>query len=184
MMGKRSEFEKIEKDKYNTPARAAWPLIPYLPVGDVDYAEVCAGRGDLIRHLMGEPGVTCRLATDIEPDDEESPMRIKTRDALSITADDLRAAGATMVITNPPWTRTVLHPIILHFLQICPAWYLFDADWMHNRQAAQLLMRCARIVPIGRVKWIPDSPHSGLDNACWYFFPTNHSAGPTVAPRN
>lgn len=184
-MGKRSpNFEKIDKDKYHTPARAAWPVIPWLPAGDVDYIEPCAGRGDLVRHLMGEPGVTCRLAVDIEPEDESSPIRIKKRDALSITAEDLRAAGATMAISNPPWTRPILHAIINHYLRLCPAWWLYDADWIHNRESAQLLMRCARIVPIGRVKWIPDSPHSGMDNCAWYFFPPNHHAGPTVAPRN
>lgn len=131
-----------------------------------------------------EDGLRCVWASDVAPKDEDSPVRIKPRDALSITAEELRAAGARMVITNPPWTREVMHPIIEHFLGICPQWMLFDADWMHNKSSSKLIMRCARIVPIGRVKWFPDSPHTGVDNVAWYFFPTGHNAGPTFAPRN
>ncbi len=183
-MGKRSNFEKVDKDKYNTPPRAAWPVIPWLPAGAVDYVEPCAGRGDLIRALMGEDGVTCRLAADIAPEEHLSPVAIMKMDALAITAEMLAAAGATMAISNPPWTRPILHAIINHYLRLCPAWWLFDADWLHNRTSAPLLMRCARVVPIGRVKWIPNSKHSGKENCAWYFFPTNHHAGPTVAPRN
>jgi len=26
------------------------------------------------------------------------------------------------------------------------------------------------IVSVGRVKWIPDSKHTGKDNVCWYLF--------------
>lgn len=175
-MGKRSDFAKIDKDKYNTPAAAVEPLFPYLPAGPVRYIEPCAGRGDLVRHLNAD-GLVCVYASDIAPENlSSSPMRIVYRDATTI-------AKAPLVITNPPWTREVLHPIIRHFLEVCPAWYLFDADWMHTRQASALLLRCAVIVPVGRIKWIPDSEHTGKDNCCWYFFPTDHHTGPVVKPR-
>jgi len=46
----------------------------------------------------------------------------------------------------------------------------FDADWAHTAQAAPYLAYCARIVSVGRVKWIPDSKMQGKDNAEWYLF--------------
>jgi hypothetical protein len=41
-----------------------------------------------------------------------------------------------------------------------PTWLLFDADWMHTRQAAPYLPALPqdRQRAPGRVKWIPDSP--------------------------
>ena len=75
-----------------------------------------------------------------------------------------------MFITNPPWTRELLHPLIDHLSSILPTWLLFDADWIHTKQSSEFIKRCAKIVSIGRVKWIPDSKYSGLENCCWYLF--------------
>jgi hypothetical protein len=51
-----------------------------------------------------------------------------------------------------------------------PTWLLFDADWMHTKQAATHLQYCQRIVSVGRLKWIPDTPHKGKDSCAWYLF--------------
>ena len=75
-------------------------------------------------------------------------------------------------ITNPPWSREILHPMIVHFARQHPTWLLFDADWMHTRQSAQYMPLLRKIVSVGRVKWIPDSPFTGKDNCCWYLFDT------------
>jgi hypothetical protein len=53
---------------------------------------------------------------------------------------------------------------------LAPTWLLFDADWAYTRQAAPFLKYCAKIVVIGRVKWIEDSDMAGKDNSCWYLF--------------
>ena len=74
------------------------------------------------------------------------------------------------IITNPPWSRDVLHPMITHFAAQGPTWLLFDADWMHTKQSAPYMPLLRKIVSVGRVKWIPDSPFTGKDNACWYLF--------------
>ena len=48
-------------------------------------------------------------------------------------------------------------------------WFLFDADWMHTKQAKGLLQKyITDIVSVGRLKWIPDSTMSGKDNCAWY----------------
>ena len=74
-------------------------------------------------------------------------------------------------ITNPPWDRDVLHPLILHLSVMRPTWLLFDGDWAHTKQAMPYLGRCRKIVSVGRVKWMgPSSPHTGKDNCAWYLF--------------
>jgi len=41
---------------------------------------------------------------------------------------------------------------------------------MHTIQAVQYLPFCQKIQSVGRVKWFPDTPHTGKDNVCWYLF--------------
>ena len=165
MMGKRSDFKRRAQDAYYTPYEAVYPLLPFL--GDVyQFAEPCAGDGRLIRHLENH-SLFCAYAADIS----------EGRDALEW--DGTPDAGTVdAIITNPPWTRAILHPMIRHFQQIAPTWLLFDADWMHTKQAAPFLGQCSHIVSVGRVKWIEDSPYTGKDNAAWYRFDAMHEDGP------
>jgi hypothetical protein len=52
-MGKRSHFERRERDYYPTPAAAVPPLIPHLRLHGVrTFAEPCCGDGALVPHLM------------------------------------------------------------------------------------------------------------------------------------
>ena len=78
--------------------------------------------------------------------------------------------GADLCITNPPWDRKLLHPFIEGWMQMCPTWLLFDADWMHTKQSAILMSYCVKVVSVGRVKWIEGSKSVGKDNCCWYLF--------------
>lgn len=161
-MSKRSaNFDRQPRDLYPTPYRAAKPLLPFLPEG-IKYCEPCAGAGDLVKHLMGT--AECVAAYDIEP----LAGWIERHDAVFLNKADLK--GAQLIITNPPWERTVLHQIIRNCSFLAPTWLLFDADWAHTRQAADYLMFCHDIVSVGRVKWFEDSDMTGKDNACWYFF--------------
>lgn len=101
-------------------------------------------------------------ASDIE-------LRGAGQERCALTLTDAELPGVP-IITNPPWTRAVLHPMIAHLSSLRPTWLLFDADWPHTRQASELMLRCERIVAIGRVKWIEGSPHTGKDNCAWYLF--------------
>ena len=160
-MGKRSSFERVERDFYPTPLPAALPLLDHLSAG-TKFAEPCAGDGALVRHLESH-GHVCTLASDIEPQ-IDGPERVDVFNVSDFGNSDC-------VITNPPWNRKVLHPMIHHFVQCeIPAWLLFDADWPHTKQSADLMGYCSDIVPVGRVKWIPDSKYTGKDNAAWYRF--------------
>jgi hypothetical protein len=158
-MGKRSSFERIPRDFYPTPYQAVVPLLPHLLPG-TRFAEPCAGDGALIDHLSSA-GHICVDAFDIEP---------QRADVARDDATMARVANTDFYITNPPWDRAVLHPIILNLSRHKPTWLLFDADWIHTRQSAPFLGALKAIVSVGRVKWIPDSKMTGKDNCCWYLF--------------
>ncbi len=172
-MGKRSDFERRERDAYFTPLSAVIPLLPHLPEGARFY-EPCVGDGALKRHLESH-GHVCTGHSDIEP------MMISSKiNALELTEEDFRQSD--LIITNPPWDRKILHPMIEHFIKFKPTWLLFDADWMHTKQSTELMKRCSKVVSVGRVKWIEDSKMTGKDNVCWYLF-SNEAIGTTFYGR-
>ena len=154
-MGKRSNFKRVARDFYPTPYHAVVPLLPFLEKGQ-KYAEPCAGDGRLIEHLKSVKA-ECTLASDIEPNAEGI-----------IQMDAFDQFEADMIITNPPWDRKILHPMIEHFTSIAPTWLLFDADWMHTKQSEPYMAWCSKIVSIGRVRWFDNQ--TGKDNAVWYLF--------------
>jgi hypothetical protein len=171
-VGKRSKFKRRAADKYFTPERAVVPLFDYfrksmvLKESVIHYDEPCAGDGRLIDHIakLSNGNFVCDVAMDIEPDRGD----ILKGDAL--VDYDPKTSSADMIITNPPWTREILHPMIERFRAAKPTWLLFDADWMHTVQAAPYLEYCSCIISVGRVKWIDGSTNTGKDNSAWYLF--------------
>lgn len=162
-MGKRSNFERVPRDYYPTPIEAVEPLIDHLPYS-FDYVEPCAGDGRLINHIheLTQGQGECLYASDIEPQHPD----VMQMDALTLDLGGY--AVVDFCITNPPWNREFLHPFIEHWLNVCPTWLLFDADWMHTKQSAMYMTYCRRIVSVGRVKWFGNQ--TGKDNCCWYLF--------------
>jgi hypothetical protein len=195
-MGKRSDFERVKyapttqmleamgvepestepisdgRDFYPTPIEAVWPLMPHLMPGTY-FVEPCAGDGRLINHITAY-GYTCTDAYDLYP----MQLDIDKKNVL-----DIKECSGDCFITNPPWDRKILHPIIEHLSEIAPTWLLFDADWMHTKQAAPLMRRCAKIISVGRIKWIAGSKNTGKDNCCWYLFDIHHRGNPKFWPR-
>ncbi len=164
-MGKRSDFKRIEKDFYRTiDQRAVEALAPHVNP-DWTYAEPCNGDGDLQRQLEAID-LQCEYEGDISTG----------QDALDLCEDDLLSCD--YIITNPPWSRPILHAMITHFAALRPTWLLFDADWMHTKQSAPYMPLCKKIVSVGRLIWIPGTTMSGKDNVAWYCFDANHT-GPT-----
>ena len=160
-MGKRSNFERREADFYPTPQAAVVPLIPYLR-GIRRFAEPCAGDGALVRHLEAF-GLRCVYSGDVRTG----------QDALAVD----HFGGADAIITNPPYSRDLMHRLIAHFQRIAPTWLLLDSDWTSTRQAAPFLPSCSDIVAIGRVKWIEGSKHAGKDDHAWCRFDARHRGG-------
>ncbi|MGR3221201.1 MAG: hypothetical protein ACUZ8H_15510 [Candidatus Anammoxibacter sp.] len=162
-MGKRSpNFKRRKNDAYDTPYKAFSPLLPYI-IPESSFCEPCAGNGHLIDHLDSNE-FDCVSAYDTYP----RRIDIHKFDALKLEKRDIN--NADYIITNPPWTRQILHPMIDIFRNITTTWLLFDADWAHTKQAEPYMEYCSMIVSIGRVQWIPDSKHVGMDNAAWYRF--------------
>lgn len=157
-MGKRSNFERIEKDWYPTPFAAVIPLSCHLQPG-FRFVEPCAGDRRLVTHLE-QLGGQCELATDIEP----QVLDVDRMDMFDLKIKD------KLIITNPPWSRNLLHPMLDHFLPDNDLWLLFDADWVHTKQSIPYLPHLKKTVSVGRVKWIEDSKMTGKDNCQWYFF--------------
>lgn len=169
-MGKRSPgtFTRRPHDAYQSPYSVVPPLLPHL-AGVRTFAEPCQGEGQLIRHLERH-GLRCVYRGDIQTG----------QDALDI--GDF--GPSDVIITNPPWTRLLLHPLINHFMRQRPTWLLFDADWAHTVQAAPYLRFCVKIVSVGRVQWFAGSPNESKDNAAWFLFDRAHEAGPMFVGRD
>lgn len=164
-MGKRSDFVRVDRDYYPTPISAVEPLIDHLPYA-FDYTEPCAGDGRLIKHIteLTDGQGDCLFACDIEPKSD----KVRQADALTVSFGEYGVVD--YCITNPPWDRKFLHPFIEHWIDICPTWLLFDADWMHTKQSAMYMTYCSKVVSVGRVKWIEGSKSVGKDNCAWYLF--------------
>jgi hypothetical protein len=163
-MGKRSSFKRIEKDLYRTiDPRAVERLLPFLNPSDT-YAEPCYGNGDLEDELMLH-GIKCGWRSDIVSD----LSWVVQKDALKLTPEDVK--NCDIILTNPPWSRYLLHPMIDKFVGLKPTWLLFDSDWCHTKQSARFMKDyCTDIVSVGRLIWIPGTRISGKDNCSWYRF--------------
>lgn len=154
-MGKRSGFARAPRDLYNTPAKAVEPLLRCLK-RRTRYIEPCFGDGELAITLTAA-GHECVSRFDLPVDARKQAYLVPS---------------GVIFITNPPyWGRpNDLHPLIENLSNQAPTWLLMPADWLFNKTSGPLTKRLRRIVAVGRVKWIPDSPHIGKDNAAWLLF--------------
>ena len=158
-MGKRSNFERAPQDKYDTPYEAIPPLLPFLPPGTL-FDEPCAGKGNLVRHLESH-GHSCVYQSDIEPGLET----IHKIDVFKRTN-----CKGHVFLTNPPWKRDILHPLISHLIGLAPTFLLFDAEWAHTKQSSPFMPYCRAIISVGRLRWIPGTKMTGKESCAWYVF--------------
>ena len=168
-MGKRSDFEHRKDDDYPTPIKGVLPVIPLLRAeGVTKLAELCGPPDSVLVRTLNASGFEYVYTNDIN---------YGGKCALSCSKAELN--GAQVIATNPPHSRPILHQMILHFSSMLPTWLLLDSDWAQTQQAAPYLKYCTTILPVGRIKWIENSKHSGKDNFGWHRFCGNHT-GPTV----
>lgn len=166
-MGKRNQkHERSPRDLYRTiDPNAINPLMHYLPPS-VRFAEPCAADG-ILAHQLEKFGHRCTFLSDIEPLNSPFGYDIKKADALSLSHE---FDDCDYIITNPPWSRDLLHPMIMNFIKFKPTWLLFDSDWRHTSQADAYLPFCHAEVSVGRLRWIEGSKSVGMDNSSWFLF--------------
>jgi hypothetical protein len=159
-MSKRAEdaYERKEHDAYFTPPKAIYPLVVHLRREHVySFAEPCAGDGAMVVALE-QAGFTCGYAGDIQTG----------QDAFSLNQHNV--ASCDCIITNPPYDRKIMHPLIDIFRRLKPTWLLLESDWLFTIQSTPFMLHCSDVVPIGRVRWIPGSDSDGFDNYAWCRF--------------
>ena len=156
--------------------RCVAPLLAHVPAG-TRFAEPGAGAGDLI-HLLEAAGLVCEWGLELEPQSEGLANRwpIGIGNALSLTVRDLH--GATLFISNLPWERSWLHPLIWHLAAIAPLWSLHDASWAYTQQAAPFRPILTDVVAVGRLKWFEGSKYDPADDCAWYRFDATPREGP------
>lgn len=163
--------------------RAVASLDPHLGKG-THFVEPCFGYGDLVKGLEAR-GHVCTYACELidRPLMKDAGYHVDIKDALTLNINDTH--NADYIITNPPWDRKILHPMIEHFVSLRSTWLLFEADWANTKQAIPYINRwCTKIVSVGRMKWIENSPHGGLKDISWYLFDATKDAPTQFFTRN
>lgn len=168
-MAKRSEFERVEKDYYPTIDLNAGKILGQhifrYRKHVLTYAEPCYGQGHLEKNLSTANSLfQCGFKSDIDTG----------KDALTLT--DQEIYNCEVILTNPPWSRPLLHSMIEHFSKLRPTWLLFDANWMNTKQSSYYMRElCTDVVAVGRLKWIEGTTMSGKDDCSWYLFDKDKS---------
>lgn len=177
-MGLYSDFARKPRDFYATPIEAMYSLIPHLRER-FNYFEPTAGDGAIIRHLLAaRPDARCIGASDIEP----LAPGIEELDLLKETPVGLPMAD--VAITNLPWERSLMHPMIEVITEHCPLWTIIDSKWLNNETSAPYLKDlCVKVVPIGRVVWEPGTDTPGKVDCSWFLFDKNHKGYSRNIPR-
>lgn len=164
-MGKRSDNDSAAtnpSDFWPTPAAGVLPLVPHLVPGST-FIEPCAGDGALIDELERH-GFKCSMAFDVAPRREG----IARRDASRIVGFNM----VSPIITNPPWRRKLLEPILDNLVGQATLWLLLPLDYTTNLWTNRFMRHVNKIVPIGRVSWLGNGK-GGMENSAWYRFERN-----------
>jgi hypothetical protein len=123
------------------------------------YAEPCCGNGKL-ELLLRDCGANCVWASDIRDN------FCWVQDALELTKEELTFCD--LIITNPPFSWSLLKPLLDHLPTLKPTWLLLPANYMHNKRMGPYMKNCSDIISIGRLYWVNKT--KGKEDYCWYQF--------------
>ena len=167
-MTKFSKYEAQPRDFFRTTDPNAFPpLLPYLK--GKTYFEPCWGAGDLEKGL--EHVAECKWRSDIEPQSD----KVLQKNALFLTKEDVK--DCDYGVSNPPFSFSMLQPLLDHLPTLKPTWLLLPADFMHNRQSRGYMDRCSLVLSVGRLFFHKGGEDAsvvkysrGTANNCWYLF--------------
>lgn len=149
-MSKRNQsFERVSRDYYPTIDPKAIPPNLLKHIRGKTYAEPFYGEGDMEDLLMDV--ATCKWRSDIR----ETVGCSSVRDALTLTSSDLE--GCDLVVSNPPYQKDVLLPLLDHLVSLKPTWLLLPSDLMFNGYMAPYMKQCERVVGVGRLFWFENT---------------------------
>lgn len=145
------KFERKDRDYYPTIDPDALPEKFLEFIDGKEYWEPCAGDGslDYLIEKASALNTYCVQASDIEPQDGT----ITPLDALEITKEMFSNSGADCFITNPPFSKKLLFPLLDHLPNIAPTWLLLRASTLHNKRMKKYWKNCSQVVSIGRLGW-------------------------------
>lgn len=195
-MAKRSDEQRHPRDFYPTPLKGALPLIGTIDLEynstdaelpPMKFIEPFAGNGALTDHLCLSRNIECVYESDIDP---QNNARIQTHGYEKIDMDLVEKVEADVFISNPPWVNTKasgqqLFTLIEYLASMRPTALLLDGGFAFNVGSSKLMEHCITVIPVGRLKWIPDSKYTGTEDCAWFIFDMKKrdSRGPHFHPR-
>lgn len=160
------------RDIWDTPPEAMPSLLRHLP-RKIGFYEPCAGAGALVRHLL-EAEHYCLSASDIEPRNSIVLKREAIEAINDLKYPDFNESYSEFIITNPPFSRESMG-FLRELIKTCAhkrqSWFLLPFAFAANVQNANLMRNyCCKVVTIGRLKWVPDTPHKEGRDMAWFLF--------------
>lgn len=173
MSQRNSEYERIERDAYETPEWATMALIPHLRPLEKIWEPAC-GTGKMLRALQ-KAGLYV-IGTDI--------VIMPEMDFLQSEPN----GGTDAIITNPPYV--LAREFIGRALGLMePAGgivaMLLRTDFDHAKTRQYLFANCPpfakKVVLTKRIQWFEDSKGAPSFNHAWFIWDWQHQGAPTLA---
>jgi len=169
MSQRRSGFDRVEGEKYDTPAWVTQLIVPYLKQFKVRAVwEPCAGNGKMVRALKKAGFETYGT----------------TRDFLK--QDRFPARSVNTICTNPPYGHggKLAEAIIEHALHWPDADIVamllrvdFDSGSTRTRFFRDNRRWAMKIVLLDRIEWFPSETGAGPStNHAWYIWSRGYNA--------
>lgn len=166
--------DEVNESYWPSPAEVVVPkLVRHIRA--CRYAEPCAGNGKLIGHLQDI--ASCVWASDLCP----RHRKIVERSAFSLQPCDV---GTDLIITNPPFNAKFIYPFIDHVVHNgFVAWLFLPSDFAFRDRSGYVMPYCERMVAVGQVRFIEDSPSKGETNFAWFKFTPHKHKNPVFEYR-
>lgn len=186
MSQRNSNYERKDRDFYETPEWVTEALLPHIPLESGSRVWECAaGRGKIGRVLLRKFSVAM---TDIEPN---AAWGIERKDFIR-SPDALANWVPTGIFTNPPYEHAAeFCRIALEHMRHVDGvvGMLFKTDFDHAKTRSDLFGRCPafakKIVLTKRIVWF-EPPHGAKgkgpsENHAWFIWDWKHKGPPTIA---